>query len=127
MENTKKEQSATERKANIQQKKQELFQLVKERQLKSLVHEGGYRTLNEAIVSEVYTNDIHKTFNTVGNWNKKGMKVIKGQKGFPVWSKPRQGVDQLTGETFEFFRLSYIFSNAQVEPMPDYVPVTETA
>ena len=81
--------------------------------------------INDVLI-EMYSNDIHQEFSTFKGWKEKGFKVKKGSKGFFIWSKPLKGnknkeqTEPKTKDekdTFKFFGVAYIFSNAQVEPL----------
>lgn len=78
-------------------------------------------TVNEVLIQEFYRDEENTEFNTLWQWNAKGMKVKKGAISFVVWGKPKSHQEQpQTPQTEEdedkFFPLCYLFSNAQVEP-----------
>lgn len=79
-------------------------------------------TINEIIRLYFYTDDTHQVFNTFWEWKDKGYKVKKGEKAFLFWGSKRKNKqdDQAQSqeeETYSFFPLCYVFSNAQVEPI----------
>jgi hypothetical protein len=59
-------------------------------------------------------------FNTFYGWKLKGFKVKKGEKGFAIWSRPKDTIkEEKTGQKAEdenkFFGLAYMFHKGQVE------------
>lgn len=79
-------------------------------------------TINEVIRQYFYTDEKHQTFNTFWEWKDKGYKVKKGEKAFLFWGAKRKNKqdDQAQSqeeESYSFFPLCYLFSNAQVEPI----------
>lgn len=79
-------------------------------------------TINEIIRLFFYTDETHQTFNTFWEWKDKGYKVKKGEKAFLFWGSKRKNKqdDQAQSqeeESYSFFPLCYVFSNAQVEPI----------
>lgn len=104
------------KKEQYEKKRHDLIALSKTVRL--LVNNGIYDTINEAIIEEVYKNNGHEDFNTFYGWQKSGYQVKKGEKGFPVWGRPKK-VKRIEPQTekdeFSFFPLSYLFSNKQVE------------
>lgn len=104
---------------NIQEKRQHLKTLSVT--VRSLVDEGKYPNINEAIIKEIYTDKTHQVFKTFNQWNEEGKTVKKGEKAFLVWGMPVDRKDtEATEETTEeedtkqFFPLAYLFSNAQI-------------
>lgn len=85
---------------------------------KALVKEGAFDTVNEAIIETCYTDNEHQVFKKFWQWKDEGKKIKKGSKGFPVWSKPIDVIEEHqedTGEKERIWGICYIFSNAQVE------------
>lgn len=79
--------------------------------------------INDIIISHFYQNDVHQEFNTFKGWLTDGFCVKKGEKAFLIWGRPKavqdkeQGKEPEEGENTDFFPLSFIFSNAQVEKL----------
>lgn len=77
-------------------------------------------TINEILIEHFYKTEIHQTFETLFNWNKKGFKVKKGETAFLIWGTPRkiskeaEKKEKKEEDESEFFPLCYLFSNAQV-------------
>jgi hypothetical protein len=105
-------------KTNEHKEKREALKALSQ-QVKPLVKEGQYDTVNDAIMDCFYRQNGHSEFNTLWEWNKKGYRILKGSKAFVVWGSPRQlkKVEPETDEDKkeEFFPLCYLFSNLQVE------------
>lgn len=79
-------------------------------------------TINEIIRLYFYTDDTHQIFNTFWEWKDKGYKVKKGEKAFLFWGSKRknkqdQQAQSQEEESYSFYPLCYVFSNAQVEPL----------
>lgn len=79
-------------------------------------------TINDIIIKYFYKSPENKEFNTFKGWLKEGFAVQKGEKAFLVWGRPKGVQDQESGqdtddEMSDFFPVSYIFSNAQVQPL----------
>jgi hypothetical protein len=48
-------------------------------------------------------------------WNNEGFNIKKGAKPFPIWGKPLEAESkEIEGETYTYFPLRFLFSNAQV-------------
>ncbi len=83
-------------------------------------------TVNEVLISEMYTDSENTEFNTLPQWNKKGFSVNKGAHAFLVWGKPKAAKPDAVqkqntapadeDEDDSFFPVCYLFSNAQVTP-----------
>jgi antirestriction protein ArdC len=108
--------------AKYKENRQKLIELsIKAREIRE--DEGlGDSTINEIIRLYFYTDDTHQVFNTFWEWKDKGYKVKKGEKAFLFWGSKRKNKqdDQAQSqeeETYSFFPLCYVFSNAQVEPI----------
>ncbi len=92
--------------------------------LQELVKAGIYESVNEALIKTIYRTAEHQEFNSFKAWKIKGFKVKKGEKGYPVWSRPVSVLKEEKGEgaddeSTKQFRIAYIFSNAQVEPIKE--------
>jgi hypothetical protein len=78
-------------------------------------------TVNQIIVAFIYKDDDHFTFNTFKGWLKDGFAVRKGEKAFLLWGRKNQTVEKPNGEEkneeLEFFPVTYVFSNSQVEAL----------
>lgn len=113
-------------------------------EVKDLVEDGTFPTINTAIMETLYKDGSHHTFNTFMRWKKLGKSVKKGEKAFLLWSKPiRTGEAKQTEETtqneeaenvllspeeeaeYKYYGIAYLFSNAQVEDIPKTEPQTE--
>jgi antirestriction protein ArdC len=80
-------------------------------------------------VLKTYTKETNaQDWKTFKAWKKAGFKVKKGEKGFPIWSKPietKAKTEQTTegfanSENFRkneysFFAVAYLFNNLQVD------------
>jgi hypothetical protein len=106
-------------KAEYQAKKDALFQLTV--QLKPLADAQGVK-VNDLLI-EMYAKQLgcsKSDLNTFFNWKEKGFKVKKGEKGYAIWSRPKDIIrEEKTGQPAEdetkFFGLSYMFHRGQVE------------
>ncbi len=117
--------TATEnKKLTIQEKRNQLRQLsaaAKEIQKAS----GEELTINQIIIDAFYTDEKNQIFKSFKGWIKEGYSVKKGEKAFFIWGRPRQEnkegevkpVIENDDDSSTFFPISYIFSNAQVEPL----------
>lgn len=95
-------------------------------EVKDLVDDGTFETINDAIMETLYKSREHRTFNSFMGWKQLGKRVKKGEKAFLLWSKPKQvpkeAVPQTYGseenkqeDEYKFYGIAYLFSNAQVE------------
>ncbi|KAB2916163.1 MAG: hypothetical protein F9K23_08615 [Bacteroidetes bacterium] len=95
-------------------------------EVKDLVEDGTFETINDAIMETLYKSREHRTFNSFMGWKQQGKKVKKGEKAFLLWSKPKQVPKENTPQTdesdenkqedeYKFYGIAYLFSNAQVE------------
>ncbi len=78
--------------------------------------------VNDIIVNYFYTDAINTEFHSYKGWQDLGMQVKKGSKGFLIWGRKRQNINDKQASTeekdqYKFFPLAYIFSNNQVEPI----------
>jgi len=78
-------------------------------------------TVNQIIVNHIYKDDQHLNFDTFKGWLKKGFAVRKGEKAFLLWGRKKQTDIKPNGEErteeLEFFPVTYVFSNVQVDPL----------
>lgn len=78
-------------------------------------------TLNALIVEEYKQAAGANDFRTFKDWKDSGMIVKKGEKGFPVFSKPvrpKQTEEQEEGKKGPvFFHTAHLFNELQVEPI----------
>lgn len=96
------------------------------KQVRPLVKEGMYESINQAIVEEIYKDADNHEFKTLKQWNKEEQKVIKGSHGYPLWGAPKNVEKDLDKEEVAkeekganekpYYPIAYTFSNAQVEP-----------
>lgn len=110
-------------------------------EVKDLVEDGTFPTINAAIMETMYKEGNHRIFNTYMSWKKIGKQVKKGAKAFLLWSKPirtgepkqQQEEAEETGEVllspeeaeYKYYGIAYLFSNAQVEDIPQPEPKPE--
>jgi hypothetical protein len=91
-------------------------------EVKDLVEDGTFFTINDAIMETLYKNETHKEFKSYRQWKNEGYQVNKGEKAFLLWAKPKQinkpmeenPTDEEWEEMLKFFPIAYLFSNAQV-------------
>ncbi|MDZ4667532.1 MAG: ArdC-like ssDNA-binding domain-containing protein [bacterium] len=100
--------------------REELKELSK--QVKPLVKEGVYPTINQAIIEEIYKDETNHEFKTYNQWDKEDHFVRKGEKGFPLWGAPKNIDQEVEKNELDkednnksFFPLAYVFSDNQVE------------
>tara|TARA_R110002050_G_scaffold69507_2_gene150354 strand:- start:30192 stop:30572 length:381 start_codon:yes stop_codon:yes gene_type:complete len=78
-------------------------------------------SINEIIVQFFYKTDKDNVFKTFKTWLKDGHAVRKGEKAFLLWGRKNQETQKPNGETqteeLEFFPITYVFSNNQVDPI----------
>lgn len=81
------------------------------------------KKINEILILKFYTDQTHREFKTLADWNKEGQSVRKGETAFLIWGKKKplhqseqEAQSAEDGEEAEFFPLCYLFSNAQVQP-----------
>lgn len=85
-------------------------------QVKGLVGERPYKSINQALFCEFYRKDGHQIFKSMADWHKEGKAVIKDSKPFVIWSAPETVTPQ-EGDPFDYFPLRFLFSNLQVEAL----------
>lgn len=91
-------------------------------EVKDLVEDGTFFSINDAIVESLYKDDTHREFKSFRQWKKEGYHVNKGEKAFLLWAKPKQiqkpiedgKAEEDIDEMLKFFPIAYLFSNAQV-------------
>jgi antirestriction protein ArdC len=96
-------------------------------EVKDLVDDETFYTINDAIVETLYKDETHREFKSYRQWKKEGHQVKKGEKAFLLWAKPKQIQKPMeegkTAEDLEemikYFPIAYLFSNAQVDPIGD--------
>lgn len=110
-------------------------------EVKDLIEDGTFPTINTAIMETLYKDGSHHTFNTFMRWKKLGKSVKKGEKAFLLWSKPvrtgeakqKEGIEEEENELlspeeeveYKYYGIAYLFSNAQVEDIPKVEPRAE--
>ncbi|MGV3598060.1 MAG: ArdC-like ssDNA-binding domain-containing protein [Bacteroidota bacterium] len=111
-------------------------------EVKDLVEDGTFPTINAAIIETLYKDGNHRVFNTYMGWKKIGKQVKKGEKAFLLWSKPirtgepkqkdteaEEAEDELLSPEeeaeYKYYGIAYLFSNEQVEDMPPPEPKPE--
>ena len=103
----------------IVEKRKQLIEL--SAQVAPLVGElGEYDTVNEALLQVVYKSDTHQVFKTFNQWKKEGKRIKKGEKAFLVWAMPKrfdrkEKKENERSDTYKYFPICFLFSNAQVE------------
>ena len=103
-------------------------------EVKDLVEDGTFETVNDAIMETMYKSREHRTFNSFMGWKQQGKKVKKGEKAFLLWSKPKniakdpkpeEETEKSTqDDMYKYYGIAYLFSNAQVEDIEAPVPAT---
>lgn len=91
-------------------------------EVKDLVEDGTFFTINDAIMETLYKDDTNKEFKSYRQWKNEGYQVNKGEKAFLLWAKPKQinkpieenPTEKEWEEMLKFFPIAYLFSNAQV-------------
>lgn len=77
-------------------------------------------SINEIIVQFFYRTNKDYEFKTFRTWLKDGFVVNKGETAFLLWGRKKQEIKKPNGETkteeLEFFPITYVFSNNQVQP-----------
>ena len=77
-------------------------------------------SMNELLVSSYKAQTGAKHFRTFKQWKDEGFSIIKGSKGFPVFSRPIGILKELKGqeagpELFKMFGTCYLFNELQVK------------
>lgn len=121
---------------SIQEKRQKLRELSQQaKALKETLIEGATTpenalyysslTVNDVIIKQFYKDDKNTEFHTFKGWLKEGHAVKKGEKAFLIWGRPKavqdkeKGKQTEEGDNTDFYPISFIFSNAQVEPLKE--------
>ncbi|MBI3233148.1 MAG: hypothetical protein HYZ42_03770 [Bacteroidetes bacterium] len=102
---------------NINENKSENRKYLKEisGKAKEMVDGENFRTINQVLIELFYKSKAHQTFKSLQDWNKEGFNIKKGSKPFPIWGKPIEAQSQeIEGETYTYYPLRFLFSNAQV-------------
>lgn len=92
---------------------------------KKTEEESSCVNCNEFVL-KAYTKETNaQVWKTFKGWQQAGFKVKKGEKGFPIWSKPiktkakteNTQTDTQTDQKqeYSFFGIAYLFNNNQVE------------
>ncbi|MEL7600564.1 MAG: hypothetical protein AAGU18_10775 [Proteiniphilum sp.] len=102
--------------SKIDEKRSYLKELSKP--IKMLVKEGMFNSVNEGL-KEMYHESGHTTLKTIQQWNKKGMRVKKGETALLLWGSPRKielAKDESTEvDEMNFFPICFVFSQKQVQ------------
>ena len=95
-------------------------------EVKDLVDDETFYTINDAIVETLYKDETHREFKSYRQWKKEGYQVKKGEKAFLLWARPKQiqkPIEEAKPEDLEemikYFPIAYLFSNAQVDPITE--------
>lgn len=93
-------------------------------EVKDLVDDETFYTINDAIVETLYKDESHRIFKSYRQWKKEGQQVRKGEKAFLLWARPKQiqkpmaeAPPENLEEMIKYFPIAYLFSNAQVDPI----------
>lgn len=94
-------------------------------EVKDLVEDGTFFTINDAIIETLYKDDTHREFKSYRQWKKDGYQVKKGEKAYLLWARPKQIQKPITEDTtseqldeiLKYFPIAYLFSNAQVSKL----------
>lgn len=93
-------------------------------EVKDLVEDETFYTINDAIVETLYKDETHRIFKSYRQWKKEGQQVRKGEKAFLLWARPKQiqkpmaeAPPENLEEMIKYFPIAYLFSNAQVDPI----------
>lgn len=96
-------------------------------EVKDLVEDGTFFTINDAIMETLYKDNTHREFKSYRQWKKEGYQVNKGEKAYLLWAKPKQiqkPIEEGTSsedldEMLKYFPIAYLFSNAQVDSVEE--------
>jgi hypothetical protein len=76
-------------------------------------------TFNQILVESYKIETGANIFKTFKVWKEEGYKVKKGEKGFPVFSRPSKNIKEEQGKNTEgeksYFFTAYLFNELQVE------------
>tara|TARA_R110002050_G_scaffold107585_3_gene218101 strand:- start:342 stop:728 length:387 start_codon:yes stop_codon:yes gene_type:complete len=116
----------TTAKETIQEKRNRLKILsAQAKEIRELAGEEE-KTINDIIIETFYKNKTHQEFKSFKGWIKDGFVVKKGETAFLVWGRPKQEdkngevkpvIENDDSENGTFYPVSFIFSNAQVQPL----------
>ena len=89
-------------------------------QVKPLVDQGQFNTVNEALIEIMYRQYGEK-YQKFTDWKAQGYTILKGSKGFPVWAQPlkitRKKEESEQDEEGEYFPICYLFNENQVRKL----------
>jgi hypothetical protein len=78
-------------------------------------------TFNQILVESYKIETGATEFKTFKAWKESGMIVKKGEKGFPVFSRPSKAIKEEQGKNTEgersYFFTAYLFNELQVQPI----------
>lgn len=102
--------------SKIDEKRSYLKELSKP--IKMMVKEGMFNSVNEGL-KKMYHEEGHETLKTLQQWNKKGMRVKKGETALLLWGSPKK-IELANDENTEvdeinFFPICFVFSQKQVQ------------
>lgn len=91
------------------------------RVIQMAVKNGIYESVNEGLV-DMYRQQGHTEIHSFKKWLEMGYCVRKGEKALLLWGEPRKATNkekktEKDEDEFEFFPLTYVFSQLQVEPL----------
>lgn len=78
-------------------------------------------TMNELLVQSYKAQTGAKFFRTFKEWKSEGYTILKGSKGFPVFSRPIgvlkeiKGQDGISPDLYKMFGTCYLFNELQVK------------
>lgn len=91
-------------------------------EVKDLVQDGTFHTINDAIMETLYKTPENRAFKSYSQWRQEGYQVRKGEKAYLLWGRPKKVQAEMEGKSSEeidqianFFPLAYLFSNKQVD------------
>ena len=123
MTTTEKESKQEKRPIDIARENLKLLSL----EVKDLVEDGTFFTINDAIMETLYKDEANKEFKSYRQWKKDGYQVNKGEKAYLLWAKPKQiqkpieegKSNEDLDEMLKYFPIAYLFSNAQVDSIEE--------
>lgn len=74
-------------------------------QARRIKNKYGYKTVNEALIKQIYKSSENQDFKTYNQWAKEGFIVDKEASPFLIWGQP---------DRFGNFNLVHLYSNSQV-------------
>lgn len=84
-------------------------------EVRPLVNDGQFNTVNEAILNHYREDTGASRFDSFNQWKEKGFHVIKGETAFLVWGSPRTAPVADSGDDYKYFPLCFLFSDLQVQ------------